>query len=85
MIEKQNFIQSDSSGIEWINDFKKKEQQKAEKPARSPQRLNHSIRRLNKLEISPKREEKLEETQDLAGVIKTKDGASKNLKDYDCW
>ena len=42
--------------MEWISEVKKKDQQKGEKAARSPERLNMSMRRLNKLEISPKKE-----------------------------
>lgn len=38
-------------------------------------------------EISPKKVEKpsLDDTQQLPQTMKTKEGASKNLKDYDCW
>ena len=42
--------------MEWISEVKKKDQQKGEKAARSPERLNISMRRLNKLEISPKKD-----------------------------
>ena len=58
MAEKQNFIQASSSGnMEWINDLKKRELIKIERPARSPQRLNESMRKSNLME-SPKRFEK---------------------------
>ena len=43
--------------MEWINDLKKRELIKIERPARSPQRLNESMRKSNLME-SPKRFEK---------------------------
>lgn len=73
--------------MEWINDLSKKEQPKVERPARSPERLNKAMRRVHKVELEPV---KLGETpRDLDELlqtgIKSKEGASKNLKDYDCW
>lgn len=44
--------------MEWINDLKKKQLVKIERPARSPQRLNESMRKSNVNE-SPKRVEKI--------------------------
>lgn len=44
------------------------------------------MRRSNIQDISPKKGEKpIEESQQLPDTMKTKEGASKNLKDYDCW
>ena len=71
--------------MEWINEVKKKDHQKGEKAARSPERLNLSMRRLNKLEISPKKDIENREPNEIGDIVKTKEGASKNLKDYDCW
>lgn len=73
--------------MEWINDLTKKQQLKIERPARSPERLNKVMKRVHKVGLQPV---KLGDTpRDLDELlqtgIKTKEGASKNLKDYDCW
>ena len=73
--------------MEWINDLTKKEQHRVEKPARSPERLKNTLKRTNKVGLEPV---KLNDTHGDFGELlqtgsKVKEGASKNLKDYDCW
>lgn len=55
VVEKQNYLKQ-SGNMEWIKDLTKKQHQKVERPARSPQRLNESMRKNPPpLEISPKK------------------------------
>lgn len=73
--------------MEWINDLTKKEQPKVERPARSPERLNKAMKKTSKIGLEPV---KLNDTHRdfdelLQNNSKVKEGASKNLKDYDCW
>ena len=73
--------------MEWIKDISKKEQRRAEKPARSPERLKNTLKKAHKVELEPV---KPGDTQgDFGDVVnngsKVHEGASKNLKDYDCW
>ena len=73
--------------MDWIKDISKKEQRKAERPARSPERLKNNLKKTLKVELEPV---KPGDTQgDFGDVLnngsKVNEGASKNLKDYDCW
>lgn len=73
--------------MDWIKDISKKEQRKAEQPARSPERLKNTMKKAHKVELEPV---KAGDTHGDFGEIvnngsKVNDGASKNLKDYDCW
>lgn len=75
------------ANMDWINDLTKKEQPKVEKPARSPERLNKAMKKTHKIGLEPV---KLNDTHRdfdelLQNNSKIKEGASKNLKDYDCW
>jgi hypothetical protein len=57
--EKQKHIEQNSHGnvpplsiqMEWINDLTKKEQQRVERPARSPERLNKLMKKGHKVEL----------------------------------
>ena len=54
MVEKQNFMKHSTENMEWIKDLTKKEHVKIERPARSPERLNQSMRRQPQpLDLSP--------------------------------
>lgn len=47
-------MKQSSENMEWIKDMTKKEQFRIEKPARSPERLNQSMRRNPQpLDVSP--------------------------------
>jgi hypothetical protein len=72
--------------MDWIHDMSKKEQHRIEKPARSPERLKNTLKKTFKERLEPV---KLNETAELGELLqsgsKINEGASKNLKDYDCW